>query len=187
MEEITEPKVFISYSHDSEEHKSWVLQLATRLRSNGVDVLLDIWNTRLGSDLALFMEKGLSKAQRIICICSESYVEKANNGKGGAGYEKQIMTAELIKDQNTEWVITLIIINTDGKTTPIFLGGRKYISFENPLLYQRRYEELLRDLLNEPVLPIPPIGKNPFKVIKDFAQQKFLPTKIGRASCRERV
>ena len=36
MEEITEPKVFISYSHDSEEHKSWVLQLATRLRSNGV-------------------------------------------------------------------------------------------------------------------------------------------------------
>ncbi len=25
------PKVFISYSHDSEEHKKWVLKLATEL------------------------------------------------------------------------------------------------------------------------------------------------------------
>lgn len=38
------PTVFISYSHDNELHKNWVLQLATRLRSNGVDVLLDRWN-----------------------------------------------------------------------------------------------------------------------------------------------
>ncbi|MDK2605146.1 hypothetical protein QO227_22585, partial [Vibrio vulnificus] len=25
------PKVFISYSHDDEKHKQWVLQLSTRL------------------------------------------------------------------------------------------------------------------------------------------------------------
>ena len=33
--------VFVSYSHESEEHKAWVLQLATRLRHNGIasDVL----------------------------------------------------------------------------------------------------------------------------------------------------
>ncbi|WP_370457663.1 SEFIR domain-containing protein [Rufibacter sp. XAAS-G3-1] len=36
-----ETKVFISYSHDSNNHKDWVLQLATRLRLNGVDVILD--------------------------------------------------------------------------------------------------------------------------------------------------
>ena len=28
------PIVFISYSHDSEEHKEWVKSLATRLRDN---------------------------------------------------------------------------------------------------------------------------------------------------------
>lgn len=38
------PEVFISYSHDNDEHKEWVLQLATRLRSNGIDVILDRWN-----------------------------------------------------------------------------------------------------------------------------------------------
>lgn len=172
---MTEQIVFISYSHDNDEHKNWVLQLATRLRSNGVDVLLDSWNTRLGSDLASFMERGLSKSQRIICICSENYVKKANGGKGGAGYEKQIMTAELIKDQNTEWIIPLIVNNTSDSKVPIFLGGRKYISFEDALLFENKYEELLRDLLEEPVFPIPSLGKNPFQTIKEFAQQKFIP------------
>jgi hypothetical protein len=171
----TEPTVFISYSHDSEDHKNWVLQLATRLRSNGVNIILDRWNLKLGSDLASFMERGLSKSQRIISICSDTYVSKANNGKGGAGYEKQIITAEFINDQNNNWVIPLIKNNTNNKKTPTFLGGRLYISFEDPSLYESKYEELLRDLLDEPILPIPPIGKNPFKNIKEFAKQKFIP------------
>jgi hypothetical protein len=49
-----------------------------------------------------------------------------------------------------------------------------YISFEDSKLYETKYEELLRDLLDEPVLPIPPIGKNPFQTVKEFAQQKFI-------------
>lgn len=172
----TEPSAFISYSHDSDAHKDWVLQLATRLRSNGVNVILDRWNLKLGSDLASFMERGLSKSNRVICVCSETYVSKANNGKGGAGYEKQIMTAELVKDQNTNWVIPLIKDNSTDKKTPTFLNGRLYIGFEDDNLYETKYEELLRDILDEPVLPIPPIGKNPFQNIKDFSQQKFIPS-----------
>lgn len=168
--------VFISYSHDNDEHKSWVLQLATRLRSNGVDVILDRWNLKLGSDLASFMERGLSESNRVICICSESYVKKANGGRGGAGYEKQIMTAEIISDQNTNWVIPLIRNNLGEKKTPTFLGGRVYISFEKDNLYEANYEDLLREILQEPVLPIPPIGKNPFQTIKEFEMQKFIPS-----------
>ena len=33
--------MFISYSHDSQEHKKWVLELAYRLRNNGIDAILD--------------------------------------------------------------------------------------------------------------------------------------------------
>ncbi len=165
----------MSYSHDSEEHKEWVLQLATRLRSNGVDVLLDRWNVKLGSDLAAFMEQELSKSQRVICVCSETYVEKANRGKGGVGYEKQIISAEYIKNQNTNWVIPLIKNNNTDKKTPIFLGTRQYVSFEDPKQYELKYEVLLRDILDKPVLPIPPIGSDPFQTIKEFSHQKFIP------------
>jgi len=37
------PTTFISYSWESEELKSWVKDLATKLRSNGIDVKLDQW------------------------------------------------------------------------------------------------------------------------------------------------
>jgi hypothetical protein len=172
---IIEPEVFISYSHDNEDHKSWVLQLATRLRLNGVNVILDRWNLTLGSDIALFMEKGLSKSQRVICVCSENYVQKANGGIGGSGYEKKILASELIKSQNTNMIIPLIK-NNPNKITPIFLAGQLYIDFEEANLYESKYQELLRDILDEPILPIPPIGKNPFQTIKEFAQQKFIPS-----------
>lgn len=152
------------------------MQLATRLRSNGVDIILDRWNIKLGSDLGTFMERGLSKSTRIICICSTSYVKKANEGKGGAGYEKQIMTAEIINDQNTNWVIPLIKNNQGDKKTPTFLSGRMYLNFEDAILYESNYEELLRDILDEPILPIPQIGKNPFRTVKEFDKQKFFPT-----------
>lgn len=171
-----QPTVFVSYSHDDQAHLDWVLQLATRLRSNGLDVILDRWNLRLGQDLASFMERGLSNANRVICVCSENYVEKANTGKGGAGYEKQIITAELMTDLNSNWVIPLIRSNSRDKKVPTFLGGKLFVSFENDRLYEKSYEELLRELLDEPVLPIPPIGQNPFQIAKAFANQKFLPS-----------
>ncbi len=122
------------------------------------------------------MEKGLSKSHRVICVCSEAYVYKANEGNGGVGYEKQIITAELLADLNSNWVIPLIKNNPSQRKTPTFLGGRLYISFEDTLLHESKYEELLRELLDEPVLPIPPLGKNPFKTIKDFSHQKFFPS-----------
>lgn len=51
------PKVFISYSHDSIKHKQWVLNLATRLRNNGIDAILDQFELKPGDDIPHFMEK----------------------------------------------------------------------------------------------------------------------------------
>ena len=75
------PRIFISYSYDSDNHKAWVLNLSTRLRKNGVEVVLDQWDVKLGSDIAKFIEQGLSESDRIIMICTETYVENANSQK----------------------------------------------------------------------------------------------------------
>ena len=169
------PIAFISYSHDSQEHLDWVLQLATRLRANGVDAILDRWNLRLGQDLAAFMEEGLSNSHRVLCICSRAYVDKADEGKGGVGYEKQIITAELLADLNQDWVIPVIRNNLQTRKLPRFLGSRVYIDFEEDRLYENKYEELLRELLDEPVLPVPVLGKNPFETAQAYTQQRFIP------------
>ena len=79
---MTTPKVFISYSHDSDAHKAWVLGLATGLRNGGVNVVLDQWDLALGEDISMFMQKGISESDRVLMICSESYVAKAEEGIG---------------------------------------------------------------------------------------------------------
>lgn len=169
------PVVFISYSHDDEHHKDWVLRLATRLRENGVDAILDRWNVKLGTDLPQFMEQGLSKSKRVICICSAAYVRKANEKIGGAGYEKQIMSAATLRNQHAEWVIPVVRKNDLAVKLPTFLDGRAYIDFSDEQLYEEKYFDLLRDIHEQPILPIPDIGKNPFQNIKSFAVQSFTP------------
>ena len=170
------PSVFVSYSHDSKDHKAWVLQLATRLRHNGVDTILDRWNLGLGEDVAAFIERGLSESSRVLCICSENYVRKANLKKGGVGYEKRIMTAEIMTELDARWVIPVIRDNSGNNLVPTFLGCCLYVDFRDDLCYEEKYEELLRSLLDEPILPVPPIGSNPFETIKQFSRNKFIPS-----------
>ena len=49
---MSAPKVFISYSHDSAQHKDWVRSLASALRANGIDAVLDQWDLSPGQDMA---------------------------------------------------------------------------------------------------------------------------------------
>ncbi len=155
------PRIFISYSYDSDNHKAWVLNLSTRLMKNGVEVVFDQWDVKLGSDIAKFVEQGLSESDRIIMICTENYVEKANVGKGGVGYEKMIMTAELMEDLDSNKIIPLIRNNNTMKT-PTFIGGRWYINFNSDKKFEDKYEELIRDIHDAPLMPKPPLGVNPF-------------------------
>lgn len=156
------PKVFVSYSHDSEAHKAWVLALATRLVANGVDVVLDQWDLRLGGDLPHFMEQGLSAANRVLAVCTESYVGKANAGRGGVGYEKMILTAQLMQEVTSDRIVPVIRANSLAKPVPIFLSSRMFIDFRDDLAFEGKYAELIRDIHGQEVKPRPPLGRNPF-------------------------
>ncbi|MEA2756764.1 MAG: hypothetical protein QOJ54_3053, partial [Aliidongia sp.] len=69
--EPTPPKLFISYSWTSEDHKQWVLDLATGLRENGVDVILDRWHLLNGQDTHVFMEQMVNdpEIEHVALIC----------------------------------------------------------------------------------------------------------------------
>src|SRR4051794_40477260 len=102
------PKVFISYSHDTLEHKKWILELATRLRTNGIDAILDPWELTAGSDIPHYMEQNLATADYIVMVCTPNYVEKANKGTGGVGYEKMIITSTLMKSISETKIIPIV-------------------------------------------------------------------------------
>ena len=46
------------------------------------------------------MENNLEKSDYVLMICSSNYVEKANSGKGGVGYEKIIIISNLLENIN---------------------------------------------------------------------------------------
>jgi hypothetical protein len=162
------PKVFVSYSHDNEPHKDWVLSLATRLVANGVEVLLDQWDLNLGGDLPRFMESGLSEADRVLSICSRSYTIKANEGVGGVGYEKMILTAQVMENVTTNRIIPVIRTNDLPQLVPTFLASRVYIDFRDDLAYEAKYGELLREIHGQKIKPRPPLGKNPFLITPEL-------------------
>lgn len=156
------PKVFISYSYDSDEHIKWVLKLATHLSSHGIDVIFDQWDARLGDDLPFFMEQGLTTSVLVLCICSDKYVEKTNTNRGGAGYEKRILTADLLNNSAKNHIIPIKRNNIKG-SMPTFLGAAKYVDFEEESKYYDKYKELLERIYNEDITQKPTLGVNPFK------------------------
>ena len=95
------PRVFLSYSHDSEAHRAWVRRLAERLLEGGVEVTLDQWDLPFGADLVRFMELGIRDADRVLMVCTANYVAKAEERKGGAGYEGMIITGHVARATDT--------------------------------------------------------------------------------------
>jgi hypothetical protein len=155
-------RVFISYSHDSAPHKAWVLKLATDLRGAGVDAKLDQWDLKPGQDISMFMQRGISDSDRVVLVCTESYVKKAEAGSGGVGYERLILTAELVQNIDTKKFIPIARNNGLAGKVPNFLGPRLYIDFSDEAQYTEKLEELLRELLGAPGNVKPPLGPNPF-------------------------
>lgn len=166
VEEIKEnnvPIVFISYSWDSPEHEEWVLNLATKLMENGIDVILDKWDLgKLGRLLPNFMEQAISKSKRVICVMTPNYKKKTDGLEGGAGYEYSIITAEIFSHGiNTSKFIPLLRNEDASASIPVALGGRKYINMQKDEEFDVKLEELLRDIFDEPKHKKPAIGKKP--------------------------
>ena len=161
------PRVFVSYSHDSATHKEWVLDFSTTLRNRGVDAVLDQWDLKPGDDLPHFMETQLEIADFVLMICSERYVEKANAGKGGVGYEKMIVTSNLLSKIDSSKVIPIIRQPAGSSKRPTFLKTKLYINFSNDAENEYSMDDLLRVLLNSPLYEKPEIGSNPFKPLED--------------------
>lgn len=159
------PRVFVSYSHDSAQHKQWVLDFATTLRRRGIDAILDQWELRPGGDLPHFMETELEKSDFALMVCTEHYVKKANTGAGGVGYEKMIMTSSMLSRIDSSKVIP-IIRQAGTIDVPTFLKSKVYIDFSKNEDAEYSYDELLRTLLNAPLFEKPEIGKNPFAPIE---------------------
>jgi len=159
---VIKPTVFISYSWDNEEHKKWVLNLADKLCTDGIDVILDRYYLKPGTNLPHFVEQNLEKADRIIIIFTQNYKLKADKRTGGVGYEYSIMNVELYKNQTSnEKIIPILRQGSTEESIPTFMQQFIHIDTRNDNNFDNSYKDLIREIYNEPEIKKPNIGQKP--------------------------
>ena len=151
------PRAFISYSWDDEEHKTWVSNLATELRQDGVETRLDQWHAALGDQFTAFMEGEIRDNDFVLVVCTPNYRVKSNQRTGGVGYEGDIMTAEVAAGGDHRKYIPVLARGTWSEAAPTWLSGKHYVDFRTADSYERDYPRLVDTLLGC-TPPAPPIG-----------------------------
>ncbi len=143
-------KVFISYSHDSDEHREWVLGLSERLRKDGITTILDQYAIQDGSPpegWPNWMSNSMDEATRVLCICTETYYRRFHGheipGKGkGVGWEGGIITQDLYSQYNISNKFIAVLRKLDDESyIPKPLRSRTHYVLN--IDYQALYDALL--------------------------------------------
>lgn len=171
MEKSETFKVFISYSQTNPAHQDWTIRLANRLRNDGVDAVLDKWDLKPGHDLHKFMESMVSDVtiKKVLIVCDKTYVDKANDRKGGVGTETEIITPGIYQKSDQEKFIPIVTEKDDlgNAILPIYLESRLYFDLSDVNTFEANYEELLRNLFNRPSISKPTLGNPPKYLFQD--------------------
>lgn len=164
-------KVFISYSWTTPEHQEWVVDLATRLMHNGVNVVLDKWDLKEGQDIHSFMESMVNSSDidKVLIICDRGYQPKANERTGGVGVETQIISQETYKDVKQEKFIPIVAERDENRNhfIPTFMSSRLYIDLSSEDSYEENFEKLIRNIFEVPLYKKPALGKPPQHLIEE--------------------
>lgn len=165
------PKIFISYSWTNPGHEDWVINLAERLVSDGVDVIIDKWALKEGQDKFNFMETMVKSEDidRVLIILDKKYSEKAEKRTGGVGTETQIISPKIYSDVSQEKFIPIVTEKDENGESfvPTYLNGRIYIDLSEQEHFEENYESLLRNIYKRPAYRRPKIGKAPTYLFED--------------------
>jgi SEFIR domain-containing protein len=155
------PRVFISYSHDSDDHAARVLALADRLRAEGIDAALDQYEISPPEGWPSWMERQVRESDFVLVVCTEIYLRRAERreepGVGhGVTFESTLSLQHLYDAgmRNTRF-IPVVFEDRDIAHIPTPLRGanRYNIGTENG------YEGLYRHLTGQAETPAPSLGK----------------------------
>ena len=165
------PKIFISYFWTNPDHQDKVINLAERLVSDGIDVVIDKWDLKEGQDKFNFMETMVKSPDivRVLIILDKKYSEKAEQRTGGVGTETQIISPKIYSNVSQEKFIPIVSEKDENGEpfVPTYLKGRIYIDISEQDHFEENYENLLRNIYKRPAYSKPKIGKAPSYLFED--------------------
>ncbi|HVI01907.1 MAG TPA: SEFIR domain-containing protein [Enhygromyxa sp.] len=152
------PRVFISYSQDSDEHKQRVLALTQALRADGIDAVVDQFVGNPEQGWPRWMIDELAAAQFVLLVVSDAYRKKAEGavprGAGkGVKWESHLTVQEIYDaDARNEKFIPVLLEGVSEAAIPQVLRAWTYYR------WPADSEALLRRLLAQPKVVPAPLG-----------------------------
>lgn len=145
---IMNPKVFIC--HASEDKEKFVLEFASKLRQNGVDAWVDVWEILPGDSLIdKIFEEGIKNAQAIIVILSNYSVNKP--------WVKEELNTSIVKKINEKCKLIPILI--DDCEIPESLKSTVWEKISDLNNYENELKRILSSIYGQ--YDKPQIGKQP--------------------------
>jgi SEFIR domain len=123
------PKVFISYTHDSNEHADRVLHLANQLRRDGIDADVDQYHHSPPEGWPRWMDRRIIWADFVFVVSTSAYLARVMGteepGKGlGVRWEGHLIYQHLYNaGTNNEKFIPIVFSKSDTKYIPTPLQG----------------------------------------------------------------
>jgi hypothetical protein len=154
------PRVFISYSHDSEAHKARVLELADRLRGDGVDAMLDRYESAPARGWAQWMHDQIVEADFIVVVCTETYNRRLTKhespglGLGGVWEGHLLVNLLFLAGAVSNKLIPVLLESDDKVSIPLSFATLQHYLVDSP----QGYEDLYRRLTGQPNVVRPPLG-----------------------------
>jgi hypothetical protein len=169
-------RVFVSYAHESEEHKARVLDFATFLRGVGVEAVLDTWAANVRRDWSAWAIAEMTAAEFVLVVASDEY-RRSGDGNGPAGENRGIQSEaallrELVHRDRSTWlpkILPVVLPGNEIDQIPLFLQPYTASHFRVPSITMAGAEELLRVILTQP-------GHSPPEVNPD---RPVLPARTG--------
>ncbi len=165
MTQTVSPKAFASYSWTSNEHKELVRSWADRLLSDGVQVVIDVYDLKEGHDKHAFMEKSVRdlSVSHVLMVCDRAYAEKADARAAGVGTETQLISKEVYeKVEQSKFIPIFCEMDEKGQPyLPAYLSSRIGIDFSTPEKVNANWEQLVRLLHGQPRFVKPQVGPAP--------------------------
>ncbi len=117
--------------------------------------------------------------EKVMMVCDRGYKEKADNRKGGAGIEAQILTPHLYKQKGEgKFVAVLSERDEQGEPfVPAYYASRLYIDLSDPTRHGEMFERLVRWVFNKPLHEAPAVGEPP-AYLREDAERVRLATSI---------
>lgn len=151
------PKVFVSYAHESDEHKAQVLAFATFLRRVGIVAVLDLWSAAERQDWYSWAIREMTDADYVLVVASERYLVTGDgNGPNTLHRGVQSETAllrDLVYGDRARWLPKILPVVLPGHTIdhiPLFLQPHTASRFPVTSFDTTGAEKLLRVILRQP-------------------------------------